>query len=323
MQISQGISGLRQLPPGTVMSIGNFDGVHLGHRKILRLANGLRGGVGVAVVTFEPHPLTVLRPDKAPPRLTPVALKRTLLAEAGADHLVELPPTPEVLDLTAEQFWQLLRDDVKPAHLIEGSSFSFGKGRGGSVETLAAWCDGTGVQLHVAEAVSVVLLNLSIVPASSSIIRWLLLNGRARDAAICLGRGYLLEGEVIGGHQRGRAMGVPTANLRIDEQLVPAEGVYGGRARVDGVTYPAAISIGTLPTFEGDARQIEAHLIGFTGDLYGRVLSVEVMDWLREQRKFPSVESLVAAIKDDLDETRLRTGRHPERPIGAATNLRS
>ena len=317
MQILPGIPGLRALPGGAVMSIGNFDGVHRGHAHILRTAKNLAAAeqTGVVVVTFEPHPLTVLRPEKAPPRLTPVELKRKLLIEAGVDYLVELPPTPEVLDLTAEQFWQVLRDEVRPAHLVEGSSFYFGKGRGGSVQTLREWSAGTSVQVEVVEPFSIVLLNLAVVPASSSLIRWLLTNGRVRDAAICLGRGYELAGEVVGGHQRGRTIGVPTANLRIVDQVVPADGVYSGRSTVDGVTYPAAVSIGTLPTFEESARQIEAHLIGFNGDLYGRTVGVELTDWLREQRRYADVDALVVQIRQDVRETTARRTLQPQQPI--------
>ncbi len=253
---------------------------------------------------------------KAPPRLTPPAAKRALLAEAGVDHLVELPPTPELLDLTAEQFWRILRDDVQPAWLVEGSSFYFGKGREGTVEKLLEWSSGTSVRVKVVEPLSVVLLNLAIVPASSSLVRWLLANGRARDAAICLGRGYELDGPVISGHRRGRNLGVPTANLSITDQLVPADGVYSGRSTIDGVTWPAAVSIGSLPTFDGTSRQIEAHLIGFAGDLYGRTIRVELTDWLREQRKYPDIDALVAAIGKDLEETRVRTTWRPDRAIG-------
>ena len=226
-------------------------------------------------MTFEPHPLTVLRPKEAPARLTPPAVKRAILEAAGVDTLVLLPPQPDLLDLTAEQFWNLIVQEMRPAHLVEGNSFFFGKGRAGTVQKMVDWSAGTGIQVHVADAVSVVLLNLSIVRVSSSLVRWLITNGRMRDAAICLGRPYLLEGEVVSGFQRGRTIGVPTANLKT-EQLVPGDGVYSGRSHIGGRTYPAAVSIGTLPTFDDGRRQIEAHLIGFSGDLYGQTLQVEV-----------------------------------------------
>src|SRR5262245_51990889 len=267
MNVHHGINGLKQVQDGAVLSIGNFDGMHLGHRRIIETMKRVRAqGAGVIVATFEPHPLTVLRPQLAPPRLSPEPIKRQLLEEAGVDELVVFPPTRDVLDLTAEQFWAILRDEVKPSHIVEGSSFNFGKGRGGTIEKLREWSAASNGQLHVIDAVEVPLLDLQIVQVSSSLIRWLISYGRVRDAAICLGRPYVLHGSVIRGHGRGRTIGVPTMNLDVRDQLVPAEGVYVGRCTIDSKTYPAAVSIGTTPTF-GDGRlQIEAHLIGFSGD---------------------------------------------------------
>ena len=319
MQILEGLDGFRQLPAGGVVSIGNFDGVHRGHARLLQMCRTLRANGGLSVITFEPHPLTVLRPDEAPPRLTPVALKRAFLADLGVDHLIELAPTPEVLDLSAEQFWQLIRDQVRPAHMVEGPTFNFGKGRGGNIATLRQWATQAGVQLHVADRVSAVLLNLAVVPVSSSIIRWLLSNGRVREAAICIGRPYALEGPVVTGFQRGRQIGVPTANLQIGGQVVPADGVYAGRASVDGTTYPAAVSIGTLPTFEENVRQIEAHLIGFTGDLYHRPLRIELIDWLRDQVRFDGIDALKAQIELDLEVVQERVAFNPTRELGRPT----
>src|SRR4051812_41981660 len=235
MELLEGIQGLRQLPPGGVISVGNFDGVHRGHAAILARATSLRDetpGAKLAVVTFEPHPLTVLRPEAVPPRLSSAALKRDLLARAGADVLVVLPPSAEVLNLAAEDFWAILRDEVRPAHMVEGGTFNFGKGRGGTIERLREWSEGTALRLHVVPPVAVPLLDMRVMPVSSSLVRWLLENGRVRDAGICLGRAYALEGEVIRGHQRGRTIGVPTANLDCPEQMVPADGVYAGRCMV-------------------------------------------------------------------------------------------
>ncbi len=306
MTILEGLDGLQQLPAGSVLSVGNFDGFHRGHRQILSAARALSHAPGaqpaaLAVVTFEPHPLTVLRPEAAPPRLTPPGLKRALIREAGADYLVVLAPKPEVLDLTAEDFWAILRDEVRPGHLVEGESFSFGKGRGGNVHRLREWSAGTGVQLDVVPPVSVALLDLRVAPVSSSLIRWLLAQGRVRDAGICLGRAYALEGEVVIGHQRGRTIGVPTANLDCRDQMIPADGVYSGRCVVDGRTYPVAMSIGTNPTFGDRRRQIEAHLVGFAGDLYGLALRVEVTDWVRAMWKFTGVDPLKRQMARDVD----------------------
>jgi riboflavin kinase/FMN adenylyltransferase len=260
----------------------------------------------------------VLRPEQAPPRLTPPDLKRELLAAAGVDDLVVLPPVPEVLGLSAEAFWHLLRDEARPAHLVEGESFNFGKGRGGTIERLREWAAGTGVNLHVVEPVQVPLLDLQVVAVSSSLARWLLAWGRVRDAAICLGRPYVLEGAVVKGHQRGRTIGMPTANLDCAAQLVPADGVYAARCEVEGRTYPVALSIGTLPTFGDNARQVEAHLIGFQGDLYGHTLRVEVLDWVREQWKFKGIDALKQQMARDLRYATERSTLRADEPLATA-----
>jgi riboflavin kinase/FMN adenylyltransferase len=315
MQTLHGIEGLKALPHGVVLSVGNFDGVHRGHRQILALANQYRGDAGVAVVTFEPHPLTVLRPQLAPPRLSMLPMKQSLLASLGVDHLVVLPPTPDVLNLTAEAFWQIICDDVRPTHMIEGETFNFGKGRGGSIDRLREWAAGSDVKLHVVDPVRVPLLDLQVVPVSSSLIRWLLIHGRVRDAAICLDRPYTLEGTVIKGYQRGRTIGVPTANLDCGDQLIPAEGVYAGRCDVGGKTYAAAISIGTMPTFGENQLQVEAHLIGFDGDLYDQMLRLEMVDWVREQWKFDGIEALKRRMAADIEWTKTRVGEDVGKPI--------
>jgi riboflavin kinase/FMN adenylyltransferase len=201
---------------------------------------------------------------------------------------------------------------------VEGAEFNFGKGRGGNIHRLREWCAASEVKLHVVGQVEVPLLDLRVVPVSSTVVRWLIAYGRARDAAICLGRPYELHGEVIKGYQRGREIGVPTANLSCAEQLVPDDAVYAGRCTVDGITFPAAVSIGTLPTFGECNRQIEAHLIGFSGDLYGRTLTVELLDWLREQRKYAGIDELKKQIARDIADTIARAGDDASRVIGAA-----
>ena len=308
-----GIDGLRAVPPGAVVSVGNYDGVHRGHGHILDVARSLRGPAGVAVVTFEPHPLTVLRPDRAPPRLTPLPLKRAALAAAGVDHLVTLPPSPEVLGLSAEAFWGLLRD-ARPTAIVEGRTFIFGKGRGGTMDRLRDWANGTAVHVHTADPVTVPLVDMHVPTVSSTLIRWLLLNGRVRDAAIALGRPYRLRGTVVKGFQRGRTIGIPTANLDCGEQLLPAEGVYAGRTTIDGVTYPAAVSIGRLPTFGDDRLQFESHLVGYSGDLYGREIDVELVDWVREQWRFPDVAALKRRLTADVAHVVGRSQLDPAQP---------
>lgn len=318
MEIVEGLEGLQQVAPGGVICVGNFDGVHRGHQRILEMARDLRrqeGGELVAV-TFEPHPLTVLAPQKAPPRLTREGLKRELLAGQGVDRLIVLAPSTEVLELSAEAFWAILRDGARPRQMVEGGNFTFGKGRGGNVTKLAEWTAAAGVGLHVAPAVEVALMDLTVAPVSSSLIRWLIGQGRVRDAAVALGRPYVLEGRVIKGYQRGRGIGFPTANIDCDGQLTPLEGVYAGRCAVGGAVYPAAVSVGRMETF-GDQlrRQVEAYLLGFDGDLYGRELRVEMIDWIRGQVKFAGVEALVAQIGRDVERVRESADLDPSRPI--------
>jgi riboflavin kinase/FMN adenylyltransferase len=317
MRILHGLDGLSQVPAHAVASIGNFDGVHLGHQRILQTARKLadESEAALAVITFEPHPSTVLRPDRAPPRLTPPELKDPLIEKLRADYLVVLSPETRVLNLTAEEFWLLLRDRVQLSHLVEGSSFHFGKGAKGNVRTLGEWAAGSPVQLHVVESVEVALLNLQLVAVHSSLIRFLIAFGRVRDAAICLGRPYVLSGMVDHGAGRGRKIGIPTANLKIEEQMVPGAGVYAGRCRVDGALFGAAVNIGTKPTFGDNAVSVEAHLIGFEGDLYGRRLELEMIDWLRDQYKFPDVESLKVQIERDIGHTVELKGLEPQRQI--------
>lgn len=306
MELQHGLDGLRKLPPGAALSIGNFDGVHVGHAAIVRRMRELAApaAAAVAVATFEPHPLTVLKPHLAPPRLTPPPVKRQLLETLGVTHLLELPPTPDVLNVTAEEFWRILRDEVRPAHIVEGPTFNFGKGRGGNVGRLLEWSHGTGVGVHILRAKETALLDCSLVEVNSTLVRFLVANGRVRDAAICLGRPYALVGEVVQGQARGRTIGTPTANLRVDAQLVPADAVYAGRCVVDGREYPAAVSIGTNPTFGDPTVQVEAHLLDFDGDLYGRTLEVQLLEWLRDQRKYAGAGPLIEQIARDVAATR-------------------
>jgi riboflavin kinase/FMN adenylyltransferase len=232
--------------------------------------------------------------------------------------MVILPPSQDVLDLAAEHFWQILRDQSRPAHLVEGNTFNFGKNRGGTIDKLREWCAASPVRLHVVEPVKTVLLDMLQVPVSSSVIRWLLAQGRVRDAAICLGRPYDLQGAVVQGARRGRELGVPTANLDCVGQLIPADGIYAARVTADGRCWPVALSIGTNPTFGQNPRTVEAHLIGFIGDLYGQTLRLELLDWLRDQQTFSGVEPLKQRIARDIEDSLVRMSREPARPIAMA-----
>ena len=306
MQVLSGLESFGDLPNGAALSVGNFDGVHLGHRRIIDAMRGF-APPAVVVVTFEPHPLSVLRPELLPPRLTPPGLKHELLRNAGVTHLVELRPTPDVLNVSADDFWRMLRDRARPCHLVEGPDFTYGKGAAGNVETLRAGALDSGVDFRVVEPLQVTLPGLQVVGVSSSLIRWLIVKGRARDAAACLGRPYALRGVVVEGYRRGRTLGFPTANVDVGEQLIPADGVYASVAVVEGREYAAALSVGTAPTFTNARRQVEAHLLDFSGDLYGKTVDVKLVSWVRDQLKFPGVESLVERMRRDVELVALRS----------------
>jgi riboflavin kinase/FMN adenylyltransferase len=313
MRLAQGIESLTSLEHGAVLSVGNFDGMHIGHQELVKRMRELARPAGAQVVLamFDPHPLTVLRPEIAPPLLMPLEKRREIMDRLGVDLLVILPPTREVLGMTAEEFWAILKDRARIAHLVEGRSFTFGRGRKGDVHRLMEWSAGTSISVHIVDPVEMELLNMEVAPVSSSVVRWLLIHGRVREAARGLGRPYQLWGTVQKGHQRGRKMGMPTANLKCDGQLIPADGVYVGECVVEGQSHRAAISIGTMPTFGDYPRQVEAHLLDFQGELYGREVELSLVDWVRDQMKFPSMELLGARMNKDLQWMRFRASSKP------------
>lgn len=304
MVVEEGLHSLASVPPGSAMSIGNFDGVHLGHRQIIRQAKALAAAGECVLVTFEPHPLTVLKPSLAPPRLTTTAQKQAMLRALGVDRLIILPPSQDVLNVSAEDFYAILRDRSAVKHIVEGNRFNFGKGRGGNIDRLRDWTARDRIGLTIVDEFRVTLSDLSIVSVNSSLIRWLLAYGRVADAALCLGRPYTLHGRVVHGEKRGRTIGFPTANLACEDQLLPAPGVYAARTVIDGTRHQVALSIGTNPHFDGKSVTVEAYVLDFAGDLYDRPMSIEITTWVREQWKFPSLETLVAQLHRDVARVR-------------------
>lgn len=289
--------------PRTVLSIGNFDGVHIGHAALLRRARELAGADGrVVAISFDPHPATILRPERTPPRLTTFARREELLRGLGADVVEKLEPTPAILAMSAEEFIRGLVARHEPAWIIEGPDFHFGKGRSGTLDLLRSLGAANGYSLHVEPAVTLGLHDQLIAPASSSLTRWLLANARVADAGLVLGRPHRLEGFVVKGDQRGRTIGFPTANLD-SEVMPPADGVYAAIATLpDGRTHPAALNIGTRPTFQGIDRRVEAHLIGATGlSEYGWRLSLDVVAFVRDQVRFDGVQRLTEQLRRDCD----------------------
>lgn len=298
----------------TVVTIGNFDGVHLGHQAIVGRARELaqRHRAAVVVLTFDPHPAAVLRPGRQPPGLMQVRQRVARLMAAGADQVNLLRPTAEVLDRSPARFVEGLVAEFAPVAIVEGPGFRFGKDRAGDLGTLAELGRTHGFAVEAVEAVEAVLGDLSQVPVSSSLVRWLVGRGRVADAAICLGRPFQLLAPVVRGEQRGRQIGVPTANLDLDAlegQILPADGVYAGTAVIggtdDGARFPAAISVGRKPTFSGRRLTVEAHLLGYRAAdpdaMYGQTVAMNFARWLRDQYPFPDGAALGRQLRRDID----------------------
>lgn len=284
------------------ITIGNFDGVHRGHAALLaelrRQADGL-GGPAVAL-TFDPHPIELLRPENAPPRLTTDEERTRLLLELGADCVIVLRANHELLALRAAEFFaEMIQQRLQARALVEGTNFGFGRGREGDVAMLQQLCESAGIGLTVVPPVV-----LDGIEVSSSRVRTALTAGNVREAALLLGRPYRIEGLVGTGQRRGQQLGFPTANLEQVQTLIPGDGVYAVRVPHEGKLWPGAANLGPNPTFGENARKAEVHLIGYRGDLYGKSLSVDFVERLRSTRSFNNVAELVEQVRRDVEQAR-------------------
>ncbi|MFQ5414525.1 MAG: bifunctional riboflavin kinase/FAD synthetase [Phycisphaerae bacterium] len=317
MKVYHGLETITPPIERAVLTIGNFDGVHRAHQQLLAQAGlfaaNTRGRV--VVMTFDPHPLSVVAPERAPERLSPPDEKLRLLQEAGADIVVVARSDTALLGLEAEAFVRrVIVERFHPTHVVEGPSFGFGRGRAGDPALLRRLSDTYGFAVHIVEPVLLEVDAGASALVSSSLVRRLLGDGRVHRAALCLGRPYTLIGRVVRGRQRGRNLGFPTANVAVTGQLLPADGVYAGQVVVakpippESARYAAAVSIGTAPTFGDGHRVVEAHLLAFDGDLYGRDIRVELIRWLRPQRRFDSAEALTEQLRRDAAAVRCDDG---------------
>ena len=307
MEVIRGLDSVKLKPAASVLTVGNFDGVHRGHQQLLAQGGLLAANTGhpLTVLTFEPHPLSVIAPDKAPACLTSLEDKLAQLAARGADITVVARSDPELLSLEAEAFARdILVGKFRPSHVVEGPSFAFGRGRRGTVDLLRQLGAEHGFEVCVVGPVELQVEPGQTVFVSSSLIRNLIARGKIHRAALCLGRPYQLVGQVVPGHDRGKSLGYPTANIRVGNVLIPPDGVYSGTAQVGDLVAPAAISIGTAPTFGQGPRQIEAHLLGFSGDLYAQTVRLDFLRWLRRQEIFPTTGALAEQLKRDIDTVR-------------------
>ncbi len=285
---------------GGYVSIGNFDGVHLGHQRIVgELVQTAHQQTRPAVVfTFDPHPVYLLRPQDAPPSLSTLERKAELLDRCGVDCLIAFPTTKALLALEPEQFFeQIIRGELQARGLVEGPNFRFGHNRRGDVEMLERLCTEARLTLTI---VPPVVIEGRVV--SSSVIRKLIAEGRIAQAVALLGHPYRLTGRVEPGADRGRSIGFPTANLTAVKTLIPPDGVYAGIGHVQGRPFPAAVHIGPNPTFGEAQRKLEVHLVGFEGELYGSRLDVDLLERLRAIRRFENVETLKQQLQEDVAE---------------------
>ena len=284
------------------LAVGNFDGVHLGHARILErlAANARRVGGPAVVLTFDPHPVQILRPQLAPPPLTQTDRKAQLLARWGVDAVIAYPTDAAFLTHTARQFFdEIVCARLGARALVEGANFFFGHDRQGTIDVLRRFCAEAAVELEVVEPV---VLQGEVV--SSSRIRALLAQGEVDLARRMLTEPYRIRGTVVHGAGRGASLGFPTANLTGVRTLLPAQGIYAGRAAADGSIWSAAISLGPNPTFDEGGLKIEAHLIDYRGTLYDRPLEVDFLARLRDVERFASADQLVAQMREDVAATK-------------------
>jgi riboflavin kinase/FMN adenylyltransferase len=306
-ELIQGLSAIPSHAMRGVLTIGNFDGVHVGHQRILAAARQLadKERTKLVVLTFDPPPAAVLAPQQAPELITPIQEKCRLLEQQGVDAVVAVQTTPEFLAISPPQFVQeVIIEKLAPRHIVEGPGFFFGRGRSGNVHTLREMAAIGHFSVTEVPPVSLVLPGLGPTRVSSSLIRTLIVQGELASAQLCLTRPFTLFGQVVAGEGRGRLLDFPTANVDTGRMVVPADGVYAGRARVAELDSPAAISIGLKPTFSAANRCVEVHLLEPPGDLYDKPIAVTFLARLRDQRKFPDAASLRRQIAKDIQRVR-------------------
>jgi riboflavin kinase/FMN adenylyltransferase len=313
MIVVHGTSEVPSAARGGALAIGNFDGVHRGHRALLQTARERAAAVAApaGAILFEPHPREFFEAGKAHFRLTPLARKLELFEELGLDVAVVLTFDAALAGLSAQDFIeQIIVGALAARHVVIGYNFRFGKGRAGDAETMqrAGSAHGFGVTVvaKVGEGGQVF---------SSGVVRGALARGDVAGAAHVLGHWWRVSGEVIGGFKRGTGLGFPTANIALPPGTELAHGVYAARVHADGSVYAGAAYLGTRPTFDDGAPMLEIFLLGFDGDLYGRRIAVEFIDFVRPDAKFPSAEALKEQIARDCARAQAILDAAPGSPL--------
>jgi len=287
----------------SVVTIGNFDGVHLGHQQIFDrlIAKARELDARSVAYTFEPHPMKVLRPEKAPAVITPLEKKVKLIRSLGVDVMVCERFTTEFSAQLPEEFVrEVLVDRLRAKHVFVGYDYRFGKDRAGGIDLMRELGGEWGFSVEVIEA-----FRVGGEVVSSTRIRELVSAGDVRGASDLLGRHFFFKGRVAHGEGRGKKMGFPTANLIAEMEVLPPKGVYAVRVDLEGTRYYGAMNIGVNPTFEGNRGvQLEVFMLDYDGDLYGKALRVHFVERVRDERKFPSVDALVQQITQDVDKVK-------------------
>ena len=325
MRILRHTAGAGDRDKGSVVAIGNFDGVHRGHRAVIDAAGRIARETGAdqAVLTFEPHPRSVFQPDIAPFRVTPFRSKARQIELLGVDLLFALHFDLEFSRHSAEDFVRSVLDaGIAASHVVVGADFVFGNRRRGTSDFLAQEAGNHSFDVTFIEPV----LGPDGLAYSSTRIRELLGSGRPAEAAELLGRFWEIEGRVERGDQRGRTIGFPTANLALGDYLRPATGVYAIRAGLDRpagegggvetVWFDGVANLGRRPTFGGDDLLLEAHLFGFQDDIYGQHLRVALIEYLRPETRFDGIDALRAQIAEDATRARELLATHGAAPAG-------
>ena len=301
MQIYQHWQGLADTAKGASVAMGNFDGVHLGHRSVIDLA---RTDAPLGILTFEPHPREYFAPTSPPFRLMNSEARANRLAKLGVEHLYELPFGPDLASLTPDAFARdVLATGLGVSHVVVGADFCFGKARAGKASDLQALGNTYGFEVTIAD-----LITSGGVEISSTAIRKALTEGRPRDAASMLGHWHRIEGEVIHGEKRGRELGYPTANMSVAGLHLPRFGVYAVCADVltgpHQGSFQGAASLGVRPMFGVNQPNLETYLFDFNGDLYGQHLSIAFVDYLRPELKFDGLPGLLTQMAADCTRAR-------------------
>jgi len=302
MRIIRGLKSFTERLTNPVLTLGNFDGVHLGHQAIFRkVVERAREIDGTSVAfTFEPHPLKVLAPERSLKLLNTFHGKMKLLAAAGIDIVICANFTRAFADQNPEDFARkVLHEKIGVSEVYVGYDYAFGKSRKGGIDSLIKMGQVYGFDVGMVHAVQV-----NGIVVSSSAIRDLISSGKVEEAAQLLGRYFTIEGNVVHGSRRGHTLGFPTANLHTANELLPGYGVYAVVAEVDGRRHKGVASIGIRPTFDTGPVSVEVFLFDYDGDLYGKQMEVSFVQYLRNEKKFPDAQSLISQMHKDVEEAK-------------------